>query len=109
HSLTLSVSPPSTLCFLSSFAAHRAPHAFPTRRSSDLCGNSISAPPPAATGAWPTKALRSSKHAITTAIRSRSRFVPKWGAAQARSEEHTSELQSRENLVCRLLLEKKNG
>src|SRR5690606_39407463 len=28
-----------------------------------------------------------------------------WG----RSEEHTSELQSRENLVCRLLLEKKNN
>src|SRR5690606_41242379 len=29
--------------------------------------------------------------------------------AGPRSEEHTSELQSRENLVCRLLLEKKNG
>src|SRR5690606_41612163 len=28
---------------------------------------------------------------------------------RARSEEHTSELQSRENLVCRLLLEKKNN
>src|SRR5690606_40263001 len=28
--------------------------------------------------------------------------------ATLRSEEHTSELQSRENLVCRLLLEKKN-
>src|SRR5207302_10889015 len=28
--------------------------------------------------------------------------------AEQRSEEHTSELQSRENLVCRLLLEKKN-
>src|SRR5690606_40238114 len=28
--------------------------------------------------------------------------------ASKRSEEHTSELQSRENLVCRLLLEKKN-
>src|SRR5690606_39429719 len=28
--------------------------------------------------------------------------------AGSRSEEHTSELQSRENLVCRLLLEKKN-
>src|SRR5207302_9894916 len=28
--------------------------------------------------------------------------------AHPRSEEHTSELQSRENLVCRLLLEKKN-
>src|SRR5436309_7223533 len=29
------------------------------------------------------------------------------GSAGCRSEEHTSELQSRENLVCRLLLEKK--
>src|SRR5438067_10691557 len=29
--------------------------------------------------------------------------------AAARSEEHTSELQSRFDLVCRLLLEKKNG
>src|SRR5207302_5630161 len=29
------------------------------------------------------------------------------GCATPRSEEHTSELQSRENLVCRLLLEKK--
>src|SRR5690606_41965005 len=28
---------------------------------------------------------------------------------EARSEEHTSELQSRENLVCRLLLEKKKN
>src|SRR5690606_41473658 len=36
---------------------------------------------------------------------------PKVGGAESeaegRSEEHTSELQSRENLVCRLLLEKK--
>src|SRR5688500_19737561 len=30
-------------------------------------------------------------------------------ASEARSEEHTSELQSPCNLVCRLLLEKKNG
>src|SRR5207249_9764651 len=30
------------------------------------------------------------------------------GAAHQRSEEHTSELQSRFDLVCRLLLEKKN-
>src|SRR5690606_41847233 len=29
-----------------------------------------------------------------------------WVATDSRSEEHTSELQSRENLVCRLLLEK---
>src|SRR5688572_12750402 len=30
------------------------------------------------------------------------------GACYDRSEEHTSELQSQSNLVCRLLLEKKN-
>src|SRR5688572_31859627 len=30
-----------------------------------------------------------------------------FGRDQARSEEHTSELQSQSNLVCRLLLEKK--
>src|SRR5690606_1407816 len=33
--------------------------------------------------------------------------IPQKGGT-CRSEEHTSELQSRENLVCRLLLEKKN-
>src|SRR5215475_16171380 len=31
----------------------------------------------------------------------------RWPGFRGRSEEHTSELQSRENLVCRLLLEKK--
>src|SRR3712207_8813748 len=31
-----------------------------------------------------------------------------WVESVARSEEHTSELQSRQYLVCRLLLEKKN-
>src|SRR3712207_7396677 len=31
------------------------------------------------------------------------------GAAEVRSEEHTSELQSRQYLVCRLLLEKKKN
>src|SRR2546430_9434046 len=31
------------------------------------------------------------------------------GDAHARSEEHTSELQSQSNLVCRLLLEKKKN
>src|SRR5260370_26641846 len=36
-------------------------------------------------------------------------FVGWWrGHATCRSEEHTSELQSHLNLVCRLLLEKKN-
>src|SRR5690625_5332001 len=38
-----------------------------------------------------------------------SRFVPDWriNLCIIRSEEHTSELQSRGHLVCRLLLEKK--
>src|SRR6266496_4745974 len=36
------------------------------------------------------------------------RSIPPQFVAQPRSEEHTSELQSRRDLVCRLLLEKKN-
>src|SRR5438094_5736799 len=39
---------------------------------------------------------------------SRDRVRP-WRGLQARSEEHTSELQSPYDLVCRLLLEKKNS
>src|SRR2546430_4806993 len=34
--------------------------------------------------------------------------VDRWDGLHQRSEEHTSELQSQSNLVCRLLLEKKN-
>src|SRR2546429_5771659 len=34
--------------------------------------------------------------------------MKQWSAMLKRSEEHTSELQSRLHLVCRLLLEKKN-
>src|SRR6266511_4754502 len=57
---------------------------------------------------------RSTLFPYTTLFRSRT--IPsavvrraRWPAAGGmwRSEEHTSELQSRENLVCRLLLEKK--
>src|SRR5690606_39530105 len=39
--------------------------------------------------------------------RRRGRAAPGQRSRRLRSEEHTSELQSRENLVCRLLLEKK--
>src|SRR5690242_21602302 len=49
-------------------------------------------------------------HALIRSLAARN--VPAWlneGLATAlRSEEHTSELQSHVNLVCRLLLEKKN-
>src|SRR2546422_4629366 len=37
----------------------------------------------------------------------RTRRLPRWSMSSVRSEEHTSELQSRLHLVCRLLLEKK--
>src|SRR2546430_10721875 len=37
------------------------------------------------------------------------RMVKRLGHRSSRSEEHTSELQSQSNLVCRLLLEKKNS
>src|SRR5258707_1892983 len=37
----------------------------------------------------------------------RTRTAPTVGTVRVRSEEHTSELQSRQYLVCRLLLEKK--
>src|SRR2546430_8702361 len=45
-------------------------------------------------------------------LEERAHFVPghllrEQGGRQLRSEEHTSELQSQSNLVCRLLLEKK--
>src|SRR5438874_6142096 len=46
--------------------------------------------------------------AINRSQRAGSLSTKKWSRSQpARSEEHTSELQSRRDLVCRLLLEKK--
>src|SRR2546430_2922200 len=41
-------------------------------------------------------------------VRRMERSLKRAGAEHKRSEEHTSELQSQSNLVCRLLLEKKN-
>src|SRR5207249_11364192 len=68
-------------------AAHPDLHSFPTRRSSDLSITS-----------------RSDCSAVvrSTGSSSRRRLT-----TRNRSEEHTSELQSRFDLVCRLLLEKK--
>src|SRR5690606_40164438 len=86
-------------------------HSFPTRRSSDLSRafTETSAPAPSGhrqklkpgpmsgeTDEDPTG------HRYEYCLH---RFVDSF---PGRSEEHTSELQSRENLVCRLLLEKKN-
>src|SRR5699024_12470396 len=94
-------------------------HSSPTRRSSDLGGSSRSGAGKIESGAAGTSAVddlafdldlvavclqaglpvgRALEHA-TRAAGDRS------GLGQIRSEEHTSELQSRFDLVCRLLLE----
>src|SRR2546430_8197593 len=65
---------------------------------------------------------RSTLFPYTTLFRSSRGRAPRWpgwmrrvtwpccpAPGCGRSEEHTSELQSQSNLVCRLLLEKKNG
>src|SRR5690606_39924384 len=92
----------------------RAPptlHPFPTRRSSDLAAGSRSArwrrlpppclrPPRRSPPGWSGTSPPPARHRAAAAR------AP--AARPGRSEEHTSELQSRENLVCRLLLEKKN-
>src|SRR5690606_41716126 len=49
--------------------------------------------------------LRTRAGASGGARRGRGRFLRPDSTHAGRSEEHTSELQSRENLVCRLLLE----
>src|SRR5688572_31631939 len=47
------------------------------------------------------------QRATDLSVRARARAAHALLAALMRSEEHTSELQSQSNLVCRLLLEKK--
>src|SRR5205807_8494388 len=79
--------------------AHRDLHSFPTRRSSDL-GFLRS-------GSGPHPGRLPRRPDAGRAARARDRRLPAGGQAARRSEEHTSELQSPCNLVCRLLLEKK--
>src|SRR5436190_17534142 len=65
---------------------------FPTRRSSDLSLRRL----PRGARVWANRLLTSNSPPNTSVA---------W--RQKRSEEHTSELQSHSDLVCRLLLEKK--
>src|SRR5205085_11647172 len=88
-------------------------HSFPTRRSSDL------------TGGRHFHCLKfrtmvtDSEQVLQDALATDPELLAEWNATRklrndpritrlGRSEEHTSELQSQSNLVCRLLLEKKN-
>src|SRR5690606_42077853 len=86
--------------------AHPHPHSLPTRRSSDLPSPS---PPRGPTArARPARPPRPpGGPALAGQPGPQRRSAGPRPAAVHRSEEHTSELQSRENLVCRLLLEKK--
>src|SRR5690606_41973468 len=100
-------------------AAHRDPLSFPTRRSSDLdksdnANSSDSSASDEARAFVLTDADALSDLIISQLVTNQLLLVDavRWlggeeSFAGARSEEHTSELQSRENLVCRLLLEKK--
>src|SRR5438552_13097009 len=55
-----------------------------------------------------TTLFRSESRSMRTwALRPATRSLPSRRASEPRSEEHTSELQSPDHLVCRLLLEKK--
>src|SRR5207249_6912559 len=95
---------------------HRDLHSFPTRRSSDLALStsrgaqlsSCSACPPLVHRARPRHTLGGLSVIApcieSTGISTSSRTTT---VICLRSEEHTSELQSRFDLVCRLLLEKK--
>src|SRR5207248_11718954 len=97
----------------------RALHPFPTRRSSDLArklSKSVTLCPGRRTWSPPgstlTKRLPGATTRLTPAAftnRTRGlRFVSTSASGpETRSEEHTSELQSPYDLVCRLLLEKK--
>src|SRR5438270_9938179 len=78
--------------FFYSYADHRDLHSFPTRRSSDL----------GALAEEDTQANGFGSRFFQGLDLERSGIQSHW-----RSEEHTSELQSQSNLVCRLLLEKK--
>src|SRR5690349_22975459 len=71
---------------------------FPTRRSSDLLDRHCC---PGGNGRQDAAARDRARRALSRAARGRGSRHP------GRSEEHTSELQSRRDLVCRLLLEKK--
>src|SRR5207248_9537334 len=86
---------------------HHDHPSFPTRRSSDLPGRrSPTGESPTSTHCWsPAPPYRAERNRSVE----RQLFDADHDAFRERSEEHTSELQSPYDLVCRLLLEKKNS
>src|SRR5687768_18250885 len=100
----------STRFFFYCYGDHRALHSFPTRRSSDLVGDGTrTATLPMGSRAAASHKPGSAGPRADAATTSLPRVVRTTHTFPARSEEHTSELQSRLHLVCRLLLEKKKN
>src|SRR5690606_39751304 len=99
------------------YGARRALHSFPTRRSSDL-EQVLRAQTVASLGIG-VEPVGLAQHRFGPVEAQPMQIIDDRGGEfgftalginvfdAQRSEEHTSELQSRENLVCRLLLEKK--
>src|SRR5690625_6776238 len=58
---------------------------------------------------WYLQLVQGGHGAVHHRLQDRARCVVGMDVVRGRSEEHTSELQSRGHLVCRLLLEKKNA
>src|SRR5947209_11517003 len=97
------------LFFFSSSRDPRDLHSFPTRRSSDLGPSDASTPSShsAHSSSSMSLAYMSSEARIFFAFTNICFSPVDRPFSRSRSEEHTSELQSRQYLVCRLLLEKK--
>src|SRR5205823_12304364 len=100
------------------YAPHRHPHSFPTRRSSDLPQRApgyVDALPERVRSKQNPRAClpEASQQVVALPFALHEQGPPAADRAAhrlrrpARSEEHTSELQSLAYLVCRLLLEKK--
>src|SRR3712207_7937122 len=73
---------------------------------SRIAATQIGAVPACRTLVWESECQRPAPTATASPANAPPRFRSACGASR-RSEEHTSELQSRQYLVCRLLLEKK--
>src|SRR5699024_12443302 len=87
---------PSSSCLLNQPVLHRLLHSFPTRRSSDL------------ESCLEQDVLEeAAEQEVRADMAGAYERTGEEETAAERSEEHTSELQSRFDIVCRLLLEQK--
>src|SRR5206468_4749643 len=105
--------------FCADYGDPRDLHSFPTRRSSDLLGalpgdeqaatlrTALEDPAPDVRWNAAVALARHGSHEGVPVLRQMLDRAYVEQVVKRRSEEHTSELQSRSDLVCRLLLEKK--